>query len=313
MKTILFLTVLFFMLISASENTFSQQVKIIEPINLFASGFEEYNMPKISPDGKKVAFGGISSNGIYITDYFGGEIEQLTHYAAAGWNLKWSPNSDAIVTRVNFWANDNKTKKSAVMMFDLLGKEQNLSGELDEIGMPFWSTSGNSVWWEEGTVSFKSYALKIAYDEEVKVNNQTNIIEIVNGSPSITKPVDGEYLFVEWTPDNTKAAISVVGKGIFVYDTKTQTTYDFGIGEYPSWINSEQLIFMVVTDDGHEIKDADIYCYNYDGKFLADLTYGFDKPALYPWASRDGKIVFQSPEGKIYKMQIDIGQKETIK
>jgi hypothetical protein len=78
------------------------------------------------------------------------------------------------------------------------------------------------------------------------------------------------------------------------------------MGEYPSWINNEQLVLISVTNDGHEIKDSDIYCYNYDGKFLADLTYGFDQPALYPWASGDGKIVFQTPDGKIYKMQISI-------
>jgi Tol biopolymer transport system component len=82
--------------------------------------------------------------------------------------------------------------------------------------------------------------------------------------------------------------------------------FDFGLGEYPSWINNEQLIFMVAKDDGYKIQNADIYCYNYDGKFLADVTYSFDQPALYPWASRDGKIVFQSPDGKIYKMQIEI-------
>lgn len=293
-------------LTNISVKAFAQQVKIIEPITLLAAGSVEYQMPKISPDGKIVAFGGTNNNGIFITDYFSAEVKQLTDYAAAGWNFKWSPNSNAIVTRVNLWAEDFITRKSAVMLFDLEGKEQNLSGTLSEVGMPFWSTSGNSVWWEEGTSNFKSYALEITEDEVVKINNINNIVEIAGGIPSITKPVDGDYLFVEWNPDNTKTAISVVGKGIFVYDTKTEKIYDFGIGEYPSWINNEQLVFMVVTDDGHEIKDSEIYCYNYEGKFLADLTYGFDQPALYPWASRDGKIVFQSPDGKIYKMQIEV-------
>ena len=303
MKTIIFSV---FILIFVSMQTCSQQVKIIDPINLLASETEGYQMPKISPDGKKVAFGGKGNNGIFVTDYFGGEAKQLSYNAAAGWNMKWSPNSDAIVTRVNFYSDDYKTKKSAVMMFDLQGKEQNLSGTLDEVGMPFWSASGNSVWWEEGASNFKSYSLKRSDDELVKVSNTNNIFEIKSGTPSILKPVDGEYLFVEWTFDNTKAAISILGKGIFVYDTKTDSAYDLGIGEYPSWINNEQLIFMVVKDDGYQIKDADIHCYNFDGKFLGDLTHGFDKPALYPWASRDGKIVFQSTDGKIYKMQIQI-------
>lgn len=288
------------------STAFSQQISIIEPINLLASGVEEYQMPKISPDGKKVIFGGKGNDGIFLIDYFGGEIKQLTNYAAAGWNMKWSQESDAIVTRVNFWTDDFITKKSAVMMFDLQGKEQNLTGALDEVGMPFWSPDGSAVWWEEGISNFKSFAFKMSGDQSVKISNSKNIIEIENGKPSILKPVDGEYLFVEWTSDNNKAAISVAGKGIFVYDNKTQTIYDFGIGEYPSWINNEQLLLMVATDDGHEIKDSDIYCYAYNGKFLADLTYGFDKPALYPWASKDGKIVFQSPSGDIYKMQISI-------
>ena len=305
MKTISSITIALFLILVVSVQIYSQQVQIIEQINLLAAGSEEYNMPKISPDGKKVAFGGQNNAGIFLVDYFGGNVKQLTNYAAAGWNMKWSGNSDAIVSRVNLWAQDFKTKKSAVMLFDLEGKEQNLSGTLDEVGMPFWSVDGNSIWWEEGVSNFKSYTLKIG-EQSFKVNNNKNIVEVVNGTPAVLKPVDGEYLFVEWTPDNSKAAISVAGKGVFIYDTKTKTTYDFGIGEYPSWINNDQLIFMVVKDDGHEIKDSDIYCYNYDGKFLADLTYGFDQPALYPWVSRDGKIVFQSPDGKIYKMQIQI-------
>ena len=306
MKNIYFSFFALFLLMSFAVQVSAQQVQIIETINLLSAGAEEYNMPKISPDGKKVTFGGKGNNGIFVTDYFGGEIKQLTNYAAAGWNMKWSSNSEAIVTRVNFWADDYKTKKSAVMMFDLQGKEQNLSGSLDEVGLPFWSECGNTVWWEEGVSNFKNYVLKSGGDELVKISNNNNIFEIKSGIPSILKPVDGEYLFVEWTPDNTKAAISVLGKGIFVYDSKTETTYDFGMGEYASWINNEQLVFMVVSDDGYQIKDSEIYCYNYNGKFLADLTYGFDKPALYPWASRDGKIVFQSLDGKIYKMQINI-------
>jgi hypothetical protein len=220
--------------------------------------------------------------------------------------MKWSPNSDAIVTRVNFWANDSKTIKNAVIMFDLKCKEQNLSGTLNEVGMPFWSSDGNSVWWEEGRSNFKSYALNNNEDVLVKASNSNSIIEIKSGIPSTSKPVEGEYLFVEWTPDNSKAAISVAGKGIFVFDTITVKTFDFGIGEYLSWINNQQLIFVTVKDDGNEIIDPEIYCYNYDGKFLADLIYGFEKPALYPWASRDGKIVFQSIDGEIYKMQIKI-------
>jgi len=304
MKTKILSAAIFLLVVIALKQVYPQQVTIIETISLLASGPEAYQMPKISPDGKKVAFGGLDNNGIFLTDYFGGEIKQLTYYTAAGWNMKWSRNSDAIITRANFWANDNKTKKSAIMLFDLDGKEQNLSGALDEVGLPFWSLDGNSVWWEEGTSNFKSFALKIGAESSAKVNNNTNIIEIENGKTSILKPVEGEYLFVEWTPDNTRAAISVAGKGIFVIDTKTGTTYDFGMGEYPSWINNEKLVFMVVKNDGNEIKDSDIYCYNYDGKFLADITYGFDKPALYPWASGDGKIVFQTPDGRIYKMQI---------
>lgn len=285
---------------------YAQQVQIIETINLLSAGTNEYLMPKISPDGKKVAFSGKGHNGIFVTDYFGGDLKQITYYAAAGWNMKWSSSSDAITTRVNFWADDYKTKKSAVMLFDLQGKEQNISSTLDEIGMPYWSESGNSIWWEEKPMNFNSFNLKMNENEAAKINNSTNIIEIKNGVPSISKPIEGEYLFVEWTPDYSKAAISVAGKGVFIYDTKTGKVYDFGLGEYPSWINNEQLIFMVVKDDGYKIQDADIYCYTYDGKFLADLTYGFDQPALYPWASRDGKIVFQSLDGKIYKMQIHI-------
>ena len=187
MKKIYFSLFAFILFTGLTSQVSAQQVQIIETINLFSSGVEEYHMPKISPDGKKVAFGGKGNNGIFITDYFGGELKQLTYYAAAGWNMKWSSNSDAIISRANFWADDYKTKKSAVMMFDLQGKEQNLSGTLDEVGIPFWSASGNSVWWEEGASNFKSFSLKRNDDELVKVSNTNNIFEIKSGITINTK------------------------------------------------------------------------------------------------------------------------------
>ena len=74
MKTIFVTVLVFFLILLAPSVTFSQQVKIIEPINILASGSEEYQIPKISHNGKIVAFGGADNNGIFITDYFGGEI-----------------------------------------------------------------------------------------------------------------------------------------------------------------------------------------------------------------------------------------------
>jgi hypothetical protein len=71
MKTTIFLIVIFFLIIGTSWTIFPQPVKIIEPVTVLVSGVEEYQMPKISPYGKKVAFGGSSNNEIFITDYFG--------------------------------------------------------------------------------------------------------------------------------------------------------------------------------------------------------------------------------------------------
>jgi Tol biopolymer transport system component len=100
MRTKIFQTII--VLLTVSFSNYAQQVIIIDPISQLSAANEEYQMPKISPDGRLVAFSGTNYNGIFVIDYFGGEITQLTNYAAAGWNLKWSQNSDAIVTRVNF-------------------------------------------------------------------------------------------------------------------------------------------------------------------------------------------------------------------
>jgi hypothetical protein len=81
---------------------------------------------------EKVVFGGKGNNGIYVTDYFGGEIKQLTYYVA-GWNINGLELRQLLL--INFWAKISKPKKCG-NVFDLQGKAKTFQHSLS------WNGSG---------------------------------------------------------------------------------------------------------------------------------------------------------------------------
>jgi hypothetical protein len=286
-------------------NVFPQKL-IIEGPDLLAKGETAFLMPKISPNGNLVAFGGEDHNGISVINFDGTGLREISNAAAAGWNLQWSPASDAVVTRVNFWSPDMRERSTAIILYNLAGDEINLSGMKDDISMPGWSRSGSSVNWLESNGQISSYSLKDNDNDFTSLSDGNKIIIINNGKNEVIAPVDGEYLFTVWSPDLSRAAISVAGKGVFVFDRRSGTIHDFGVGEYPSWIGNDHLIVMQSTDDGYKITGSEVLLYRFDGILVDNLTEEFDPPALFPHSNNEGKVVFHTLDGEIYKLRVAI-------
>lgn len=298
MRKILFLFLMMIVSVNAQ--------RAVQSIELLASSPEEnYRMPKISPDGNYAAFTGNNNNGIYVMGFDGSGLIKISGESAAGWNMQWSPSSDKIATRVNFWSDDKRERTSSVIIYHLNGAEENVSGIQTDLGMPFWSSKGNSLHWIGEDKSFNSHKISEEADE-IYFHRDNKLVVNKNGAESIHSPVEGEILFTGYSPDFSKAAVSYTGKGIFVFNFSTGEVFDFGMGEYPSWINNEKLVVMDLKDDGHQITSSDILLYNYDGTLISNLTQNFDKPALYPSANKEGKIIFNTLDGEIYKMIVEI-------
>lgn len=296
---------LFLIVFLLTTFSFAQNYKIKEDISLLVSSEEELSLPKISPDGNYVAFGEYSNDGIYLISYSGGEIKNLSRESAAAWNMKWSPNSNEIITRVNFWGEDNISRESAVMLYNIDGGSKNLSGKVQDLDMPFWSIDASSVAWFDINNKLQVNTLYEG-NKSFKLNNSDRLISYNNNSEQILYTPNGNILNTAWTNDYKKVVLEIAGVGLIVFNTATNEIFDLGYGEYPSWITDEHIVFMKVGDDGTELIEGDIYISRFDGDSQLNLTENRNEIFLYPSSSYNGRIVFQSFHGKIYKMEIEI-------
>lgn len=288
--------------------SFAQSISIVEPITLLAEGNEQYLMPRISPDGNFVAFGGENHQGIYLIDYKGLNKTKISNELAAGWNIQWSPKSNELATRENYYNAEIKSKLSAVVLYDINGNKYSLTEKVNDISMPAWNFDGSKVYYISAIGLVTNSKISESTTDEFFFIDNNKFISSKNFScmPELNSNIKGTILTAVWSPNKSKLAIEVAGFGLLIWDCNTSKLYDFGEGEAPSWINNEYLTYMLTRDDGYRILSSEIYIRKYDGSDIQNLTVDFDEPAYYPSSSLDGRIVFNSESGKIYKIKIEI-------
>lgn len=294
----------------------AQQVTLLEPITPLTNESDYFTMPRISPDGNNVIFGGKSHTGLYLIDFNGTDLIKLTDASAAGWYPQWAPLSDVIAVRVNNWSNDMRNKTNSIEVIELDGIVKNISGDKPSTSLPFWSDKGSTLaWFENDSLQVLKLSdntddvLRYVKNNMIVVKSKTDVMtseDEVNPEEKVFEPINGEYLFVNWSPNGMRVAVQVLGKGIYVLDVQNNQVYEFGMGEYPDWINNDVLVCMDVKDDGSQVTNGEILVMNYDGKLIKNITNDFNQPALYPSASEDGKVVFQSLNGQIFKTTLSI-------
>jgi Tol biopolymer transport system component len=299
---------------------FAQNIILEEPIMLLAEGEEQYLMPRISLDGKFVAFGGDNHKGVYLVDFDGVNMKKISNEYAAGWNIKWSPNSEGLVVRENIFTHGDKDRFSLLVYYDKAGNKKILTEALPEVEVPFWNLDGNFVLYlskyqsSNGNTEFEVESSETFFNKERNysylVFNDDEILLSSNLWVPFQKIIgynfEGKFINVELSPQKNKVAIEVAGKGLYIFDSVTEQMYSFGEGEAPCWINDDLLVYMKTDDDGSKILSSEIYIRKFDGSRVQNITLDFPYPAFYPSASRDGKIVFNSEAGKIYKLKLKI-------
>lgn len=142
----------------------------------------------------------------------------------------------------------------------------------------------------------------------MSVNNNENLkINIVDGNNVITIAPNGEnerYLWPSLSPDGSKIAYTVSGKGTYVYDITTGTTTFVGKYRAPQWMGNDYVVAMNDSDDGYKITGSTVMVCAADGSFSQQVTPD-DMIAMFPSAT-SSKIAFHTLEGEIYIMDITI-------
>ena len=135
---------------------------------------------------------------------------------------------------------------------------------------------------------------------------------------SFPSPVDARYAAIEITRASglsfaidevevRDAAGALVSAGkLYVADTSGGGYVDLGMGQNPAWsADGRFLIYEVVSDDGHDLTNCDLWISSRDGKFKQRVT-STDGLERYPNWSPDGKSIIYEMDGKIYVMPIEL-------
>ena len=140
------------------------------------------------------------------------------------------------------------------------------------------------------------------------VNNYGNLkINLVDGNNVNTLAPNGEnerYLWPTLSPDGSKIAYTVSGKGSYVYDIATGATTFVGKYRAPQWMGDDYVVAMNDSDDGYKITGSTVMVCAADGSFSQQVTPD-DMVCMFPSAI-PGKIAFHTLEGEIYIMDITI-------
>lgn len=140
------------------------------------------------------------------------------------------------------------------------------------------------------------------------VNNADNLkINIVKGNNVTTIAPNGDnerYLWPALSPDGSKIAYTVSGKGSWVYDIATGATTFVGKYRAPQWMGNDYVVAMNDSDDGYKITGSTVMVCAADGSFSQQVTPD-DMVCMFPSAT-EGKIAFHTLEGEIYIMDITI-------
>lgn len=268
-------------------------------------------MPELSPDGRFIAYTGEKNQGIKIENLETREITVISEASGAGWGFSWSPDSRMIIARESFSGKDG-FKSSEIVIYNIENKDSRKvlyrqKGK-EHISLPVFSAQGNSVAW-----AVDSVALNYNLSENIIENGYTGYRNKILVAPNTAMTVfyenetaPGEILSTAISPEETKLAVHAAGSGTIIFDHVTGGKTGIQFAEHPCWLDDNHIVYMQVNDDGYRILDADIFIKPIYGGWFQNLTASFDKPAMYPTVSRNGKLAFATPEGKIYLIVIEL-------
>ncbi len=254
--------------------------------------------PVWSPNGDKIAVTSDNYTGIYIADADGTNFRQLTDDAGAGYKMTWSADGAQILGRTNIVENSRVLHEVKVWNVNN-GASAILVPKTRELkGTPTWKSASNIL------VANRSGINNLNTKTKTLVASSANVYELMVNDPAGAAtqiPSLKEYakkiiINPALSPDGSKVAFQIPGKGLFVCDRDGNNLKSLGKGSHASWLpDSENIVMTRVQDDGQKFTASDIYSVNTTtGKTLL-LTGNTDIIPLTPAVSPDGgNVIFEN-------------------
>jgi Tol biopolymer transport system component len=284
-----------------------------EPLKLAGGDGNYYIQPLCSPDGSIIAFTESNYKGLWLMKSAGSEVTQISDEIGAGYDFSWSLDSRQILTRV--YKYEGEKRINAIKSFNIENGEQtNISGySVDKLGSPKWTADNNQIYY------LNNHKMEmVTTDMSVKSGLESTIIYEQNSiiftadqtkmKKSILEGRNNEvYLYVRVSPDGRKITYKVMGGNLFSMNSDGTLITDLGEGYNARWSpDSQYLVYMINTDDGHRFLTSDLYVISADGQEKFQITNTDDRIEMNPTWSADGKqIVYNTySDGAIYVLNV---------
>ncbi len=301
----------FVLLLIFATSALSQNVRVVEQINLTDGITEDYYFPRFSPDDKSVYFTKENYNGLYRLNFGDRKIEEISGDLTSGFEPQFTEDN-----RFVFYKSDefiNRLRYSSIIMMDLFSKRKtvivdrsrNVSAPiLDENNSISYNVGNENRMMNlsdgkltEGPSSSSTYAY-------IKNNN---LIVNRNGVENNISPFgDGAYVWASLSASKDKILFTFGSQGSFISDLSGNILVELGYANYPQWSpDGNWIIAMQDYDDGYNFTESEIVLIASDGSSKINLTDTEDTIEMYPRWSHDGKmIVYHTDDGNIHLLKL---------
>lgn len=261
------------------------------------------DIPQISPDGSFVVVSNHTSSSLDRIDLATSAVTPLTDNGTA-LHLQFSPDGSTVVYRKAETRPDHRR-------FYTLETSEVAGGYTRTLAAPSRRSTPFSVS-ASGMLAFKADG-KLSVRRIGRITDPVAtvapVVGIYHGHLEVTYPdgttryLDpqgkGSYLWPTLSPDCTKIAYYLSGRGCYVCNVDGSDSRALGYIHAPRWIDNATLVGQQDYDDGSQLISSAIVAADLNGNIQtltpADI-YGFN-----PSASADGKkIAFSTVDGKLY-------------
>lgn len=255
----------------AQPSSFSQP-------RMFIKASQGLMNPVWSPDGSKLAVTGDNYIGIWVANVDGSELVQVSDALGAGYQMTWSDAQNITSTPYEMVNNRRMTRIENVNV---------------ETGAIRQVAAAERNFKRSKALNAKS-AMQVMLDEPM---NATSIIAGLNGYA-------GKWVLnPALSPDGSKIAFQIQGKGMFVCNADGSELVALGKGSHATWLpDSKNIMVTVIKDNGDVFTSSDIYCVNINNGKSMCITDNTDVIPVTMAVSPDGsKLAFDNDaDGCIY-------------
>jgi hypothetical protein len=274
------------------------QVTSIEKVNLP----EQAAVAAISPQGDYLLLTSATNQGLTKLDLATGQTQVLSNAPSAGHNVKISPDGQTVLFREGSF-NDKHLRLSALKSVNLAtGKSDVLVKPTRDLqGYGIDKVSAGAV--NKGKFTKKAIGTAKAQNLPVLSINKGQLMITVNGKTRNLSPngTGFSYLWPSLSPDGTKVLYYQAAHGAYVCDLDGGNVRKVGRMRAPVWYDDNTVVGMMDLDDGEFIYASTIVAATLDG--TTQTLTGDETIAMYPHAA-DGKIVFSTPAGEAYMINV---------